>query len=414
MSVNISNHGAHINAEPVTTTVAGEASPELLRSHVDERIARIRPSSTPLDQISRMVGARHAGSMKVDYYSVDVRQSEVVLKSDFSISPSGFGQKLTVNFVQDDLLAKSDTLLIPEAIVTDASGNSRPLVVYVHDKNRGSVTIVPTGEPPVAAVEVKKTYRVIRMGRAAGELDVQTAQYSALPRKAFNYCQIFKAQVEESMLQRLSDKEVGWTFSDHEESAIIDMRLGMEKSFLFGTRSIVDIDEPVMLTGGVWAQAGKEFEYTPGSFDNRQVISLMRKAFEKGGGSSRKVLLAGSDLIERINCLEATRVVGASEKKTVWGIDFDCITSKFGTIYVKVSEIFDLCGMSDCGIIIDPEYISKYSHIPFRAERISFHKQGVRNTEAVVLTEASCLVLRYPDAHMRIVPAKADDSAATE
>lgn len=59
--------------------------------------------------------------------------------------------------------------------------------------------------------------------------------------------------------------------------------------------------------------------------------------------------------------------------------------------------------MSGCGMVIDPEYITKYSHIPFTADRISFHKQGVRNTEAVVLTEASCLVLRYPGAHMRIM-----------
>jgi len=66
--------------------------------------------------------------------------------------------------------------------------------------------------------------------------------------------------------------------------------------------------------------------------------------------------------------------------------------------------VFDLCGMEDYGMIVDPEYITKYSHVPFSAERISFHKQGVRNTEAVVLTEASCLVLRYPNAHMRIVP----------
>lgn len=59
--------------------------------------------------------------------------------------------------------------------------------------------------------------------------------------------------------------------------------------------------------------------------------------------------------------------------------------------------------MTANGIIVDPEYITKYTHIPFKAERISFHKQGVRNTEGVVLTEASCLVLRYPDAHMGIV-----------
>ena len=66
-------NATHVSGEPLTTTITENAAPGLLRSHVDERIARIRPSSTPLDQISRMVGARRAGSMKVDYYSVDTK-----------------------------------------------------------------------------------------------------------------------------------------------------------------------------------------------------------------------------------------------------------------------------------------------------------------------------------------------------
>ena len=75
--------------------------------------------------------------------------------------------------------------------------------------------------------------------------------------------------------------------------------------------------------------------------------------------------------------------------EVVWGIDFHRIVSKFGTLYVHHSEVFDLCGKENCGMVIDPEYITKYTHVPFSADRISFRKQGVRNTEGVVLTEAS-------------------------
>ena len=35
-------------------------------------------------------------------------------------------------------------------------------------------------------------------------------------------CQIFKAQVEQSTFMKIANKEVGWTFSDQEEAAIID------------------------------------------------------------------------------------------------------------------------------------------------------------------------------------------------
>ena len=88
---------------------------------------------------------------------------------------------------------------------------------------------------------------------------------------------------------------------------------------------------------------------------------------------------------------------------TRWGLDFTEIRTKFGTLYVVMSEIFDQCGHASDGLVIDPEYITKYAHIPFSTERLNLRKSGQRNTDAVVITEASCLVLRYPSAHMRIV-----------
>ena len=38
----------------------------------------------------------------------------------------------------------------------------------------------------------------------------------------------------------------------------------------------------------------------------------------------------------------------------------------------------------------------------FCTEALDLKSAGVRNTDALVLTEASCLVLRYPKAHVRI------------
>lgn len=60
--------------------------------------------------------------------------------------------------------------------------------------------------------------------------------------------------------------------------------------------------------------------------------------------------------------------------------------------------------MSGHGFIFDPEYIQKWSHVPFGSQALDLKKAGIRNSDALVLTEASCLTLRYPAAHMRIVP----------
>lgn len=213
-------------------------------------------------------------------------------------------------------------------------------------------------------------------------------------------------QVEQSTLQKLANKEVEWDMSDQEEAAIYDMRLGMEKSFLFGVKNKLwdpAKKENIMLTGGIWFQAGKTFNYDDKSLSQDSIIDMMREAFTGNAGSKRKILIGGSGLIGRLNKLNYTKMVTSGESVVKWGIDFSELRSKFGTLYVLLSEVFDEVGMADNGMIIDPEYLQKYSHIPFSSESLDLKASGQRNVDALVLTEASCLVLRYPKAHMRIV-----------
>ena len=74
------NGGAVLNG-PLTTTATKSVTPELLKNELDKRIVKIRPMSTPIDQISRMGGTRKAGSMVVDYYSVDTKPMSAKLVS---------------------------------------------------------------------------------------------------------------------------------------------------------------------------------------------------------------------------------------------------------------------------------------------------------------------------------------------
>ncbi|MDE6377433.1 MAG: DUF5309 domain-containing protein [Duncaniella sp.] len=394
---------------PLTTDITAQVAPGLLRSAIDSRITKIRPSSTPLDQISRIAGGRHCGSMKVEYYAVALKKGASTVSAAFKGTDVSYGETFELQVKDVTTFAVSDTVILPAVKTSEG----QPLSGYITAVGARSITVLPTNvglsdevdEAQVPAIPINT--EVVRMGRAAGELDVQTTPYTTLPVKRNNYCQIFKSQVEEGLLQRLSDKEVGWTFSDQEEAAILDMRMTMERSFLFGTKTKITLNDgkDVMLTGGVWHQAAKEFHYSSSaSAIKEDMISMMREAFSGTNGSPRKILLAGSSLIETLSRQDVQRTISDNHRVTKWGIDFDEIVSKFGTLYVVRSEVFDLCGMPEAGMVIDPEYITKYVHIPFSADRISFSKQGVRNTEGVVLTEASCLVLRYPEAHMRILP----------
>lgn len=184
-----------INSTPVTTEITRNNEPDLLRTHVDERITRIRPSSTPLDQISRMVGARRSGSMKVEYYSVDAKGVKTSVSEATSISSLTSDKTFVITVKDSDLISPTETVLFPEVAIEPNA--KTPLVAYVDKVDDDEVTLRPVISEGSSSNTVTATIPegtpVVRMGRAAGELDVQTAQFGILPSKQHNYCQIFKA-----------------------------------------------------------------------------------------------------------------------------------------------------------------------------------------------------------------------------
>lgn len=412
--------GRHIAGSPLTTDATRLASPDLLRNAIDERIVHVRPTSTPVDQLSRCAGARHCGAMTVEYYSVDTKKISATVKPAVTLAkPTDRGNGMyTYNITVDDpkIFDPSETILFPTVDVNKdiVGAPTRWLVAYIADiLDNGTLVIAPVNTPLAGADGDCRTLPdlpagtpVVRMGRAAAELDVQTAQFEALPRKASNYCQIFKMQIEQSTLQKIADKEVGWTFSDQEEAAVIDMRLGMEKNFLFGEATRVydyKKKEWVYLTGGIWYQAGQDMKFRLSALDETIIGDLCARAFTGNNGSKKKLLLCGSGFMQALSTLPATRFISGTDTLVKWGIQFKEIVSNFGTLYVLHSEVFDQCCHPNDAFVLDPDYITKYCHIPFSVETLDLRTSGVRNTDAVVLTEASCLALRCPAAHMRIV-----------
>ncbi len=411
--------GQHVVDGPVTTDVVHQSNNDYMLNEIDKQVTRIRPMATPVDQLSRLAGAKHSGSMVVDYFNVDTKPTSCKLRTPYAEPVAEMVGENDVKWrivtTNDAIFDVSDTILVQGVKGYEADGvtqSANDLVLYVLSKgDDGHVLVMAVNGKTIGGVvgctpSIAKDTVLIRMGRAATELDVQTPQFEALPQRASQNCQIFKAQVEQSVLHKIANKEVGWTLNDQGEAAIYDMRLGMEKSFLFGVKRVIydpTKRENVYLTGGIWHQAGKQFGYTAITFTEETLVDMMREAFTGNAGSKRKVLIGGSAFIGRLNKLTYSKVVNAGESVVKWGIDFSELRSKFGTLYVLLSEVFDECGMEDCAMIIDPEYLQKYSHLPFGTEALNLKASGQRNTDAIVLTEASCLVLRYPKAHMRIV-----------
>lgn len=412
---------------------AADDNPEFYSKEIDQRITKIRPMATPIDQISRYAKAQKSDSFEVKYYSVGTRpisckttgavQAQAADAAAQSVplpvsDPNMFTIDDTIRVVgvpavtKENGVAYSANEIKPDLVLCVCGRNDQgvPLVYAVNgikDTNTNETTKVP-------AIASGKT--LVRMGKACGELDVQTGRFNNIPSAEIQYCQNFMIQVEQSTFDRIAAKEVDWNFSDLEEDGIYDMRLAQENTYLWGVkRKIHHITKDGMatwFTGGIWWMAGKDIpvgEVVDGQvvITDDNLVDISKDLFVGTGiGNKRKVLLCGSDLLAAFSKIKSDKF-RLKDTVEIWNLKFKSWETDFGEILTIHHELFDLNGMADCGFALDPEYLCKRTHVSWSRNVLDLKKAGVRNTDAVVMQEVACLYLRYAKAHARLklVPA---------
>ncbi len=395
---------------------------------VDKRIVKIRPMATPIDQISRYAKSTSCNSFEVKYYSVGTRPISCKTSEEVSEQSTGASISLPVDdanmFTLDDTIRvvgvkgqyndkgvayDQDSDNVPDLVLCvcgkDASTNL-PTVYAVNGNldSSGYATLVP-------AIPAGTT--LVRMGKACGELDVQTGRFNNIPMPETQYCQNFMIQVEQSTFDKIAAKEVNWSFSDIEEDGIYDMRLSQENTFLFGVKNVIKhVAKDGMntwFTGGIWYMAGKDIEV--GEWDaekqcavitDNNLVDITKDLFVGTGiGNKRKILFCGSDMLSAFSKIESDKF-RLKDTVEVWNLKFKSWDTDFGEVLTIHHELFDANGMSDCGFAMDPEYLSKRVHVSWSRNVLDLKKAGVRNTDAVVIQEVACLYLRYAKAHARM------------
>lgn len=406
--------GVAITGAPVTTADADENVPPLLQPDIESEIVKMKPESTPIDQMLRQPGVkqRAVDSMVFGFYGVDSMPEQAKFVSS---TGSGTAGRYIVQTDNNDYFEVSDTIVLPE--VEASADTTDALVLYVAAKNEAGALIcqvlnganVMKNGQKTEALEmpaVPEDALMVRMGRAAGELDVQTPAIESLPKRHTNYCQIFKAQVEESTLLAASRKEVGWNFNDMEEIALHNFRKSIEKSFLFGVKSsFMDPvkKQKVWTTQGIWHQVNKVFNYAEGEWTHAKFVDLCQTVFCGNNGSNKRCALLGSDLISEISKLYLNKDVHAMDQEVVFGITWNKIVTNFGTLYCLHDEIFNQLGRPGDGIIIDPSLLEKAVMKPMNKLDLDLVKSGQRETQARVITEISGVIVKYPECHCKII-----------
>lgn len=278
----------------ISTETGGRETgdPNFYLSDVDKRIVKIRPMATPIDQISRYAKSSSTNSFEVKYYSVGTREIKCSTNKKLEAMLSGASVSLPVDdlnmFTLDDTIRVVGVSAItkPDGTkYTEDDSNVPDLVLCVCGKD--SSTNLPTvyavngkmddsSKQPILVPEIPQGTTLVRMGKACGELDVQTGRFNNIPMPETQYCQNFMIQVEQSTFDKIAAKEVNWNFSDIEEDGVYDMRLAMENTYLFGVKQVIKhIAKDGMntwFTGGIWWMAGKDIEVGEWDTDKKCAI----------------------------------------------------------------------------------------------------------------------------------------------
>lgn len=443
------NGGAARQDDGIKTETKGrerynENGTEYYLNDIDEKITKIRPMATPVDQISRYATTKSANSFVVEYWSIGTRPIKTTVK-EATVESSGTSMVLKVEdptmFTLDDTIrvvgvkAITNYKGVAYSTITDAPTPDLELCVCGKDTEGYPIVYAVNGKlinkQAIGIPALKKGQKLIRMAKSCGEMDVQTGRFNNLPASETQYCQNFMIQVEQSTFDKIAAKRVDWDFSDIEEDSIYDMRLAMEGTYLFGDMACIKHEvkngSAQWFTKGIWWMAGKDIEVghvataediKKGYNKNERVITdlelvdISKDLFVGTGiGNKRKVIIAGSDFVSAFSKIDSDKF-RLKDTVDVWKLKFKSWETDFGEVLMIHSELFDLFGMSDSAFALDPEFLVKRVHLSWTRNVLDLKKAGIRNTDAVVIQEVACLYLKYPKAHARMRLAKVPEEVS--
>lgn len=431
-----SNSGAEGTggADGIATETQGrtDGDSNFYMADVDKRIVKIRPMATPIDQISRYAKSSACSSFEVKYYSVGTRP--ISCKTNAKLTAQASGASIVLPVDDPNMFTLDDTIRVvgvkgkynDKGVAYSNDDTAPDLVLCVCGKDPSTNMPVvyavngalDTNSSPIWVPEIASGTTLVRMGKACGELDVQTGRFNNIPMPETQYCQNFMIQVEQSTFDKIADKEVNWSFSDIEEDGIYDMRLSQENTYLFGVKNVIKhVAKDGMntwFTGGIWYMAGKDIEVGVWDADAKcavitddNLVDITKDLFVGTGiGNKRKILFCGSEMLSAFSKIKSEKF-RLKDTVEVWNLKFKSWDTDFGEVLTIHHELFDANGMSDCGFAMDPEYLSKKTHVSWARNVLDLKKAGVRNTDAVVIQEVACLYLRYAKAHARMRLAQA-------
>ena len=404
---------------------------------LDRTIRELQPMKTPFDQMTRYAtnGEKPAG-MKFEYSSIGSRPYKAKVQT--AISSKSGQTTVTLSVDNPQVFSVDDVILVPAvAAVTNAEGQAYATLYGAGNFGvKGQWPCLQlkvcgydstTGDPVVYAVngvksafgntgvpDIQANSELIRIAKSVNEAKSETGRVNEAPNDTVQFCQIFMAQTEETLIHKLTKRDVnGLDLAWNERRTLEDFRMAQAGTFLFGDRGL-SVGHPreegnkCWYTQGAWWQAGKDivFGHTDDSgnlvINEDDLVDMNRDLFVgEGTGGVKKLLFAGSDFITALEKIKSEKFRLKGDVQA-WDLTFTSWKTTLGELLVVHDEQLDRYGKSDQAFALDPEYFEKRVLLSLDRAVRDMDAAGIRATTAVRLKEVSAVVLYSPQAHARV------------
>ena len=410
--------GKHLaGGDPLDTTSIQANAPDLILPDIDQRITKISPYKNPIDQLGRLVGRQmKAHGWEFKHYQVDISPISDTVKTELS-QGSTVTSLLEVN--TPELFNKTDTISVVGVDGWNSTGEAATtgvdLMLYVcgkqFDNNVEKLIVQPINgklsNGKIVVPLIPANTELVLLGTAGIEGDIRSYENNSLPTASIGYVQKHDIEVSQTTISQMSLKEVDWSKDDQIELATTKFREKYETTSLKGikgkTKVTIDGKTKTAYTSeGILWQIKKMYEL-PSEPTEKDLIKMSKYVFTGQSGSNRKILLMGAGFNESTSLIQSVQKQSEAKNTEVkWGLTWRIITTNFGEFYSMPYDMLDRIGLTNEAIIIDPDYLDKWTLIPLGSKDIDTKSNGEFDGDVSVTTEISAIVLRYLNAHSRV------------
>lgn len=397
--------------DPLNTEIIKTDSPDLILPDIDDRVTVISPYKYPIDTLARTVGRKMKSTgWEYKHYSVDTSAIEDTIAANMA---EGTTNESVLQVTNVALFNATDTITVKgvKGYLEDGTTQSTAdLMLYVN----GKVTDNSVKKLSVTPVNGKKSgnyfvcpaltsgTKIYLLGNAGEEGKIRSYNNNSLPTPQSNYVQKYDIEVGQTSISQMAKQEVNWSLDDQIEHATRKFRHAIERTALLGCKGktvVPDKNVPIYTTEGIYWQLGRSFEL-PSSPTNTDLIEMSKTIFKGQSGSNKKILLMGSDFNAAISKIPGIqKQLEAKNTEVIWGIEWNMITTNFGILAALPYDELDMLGKSNEAIVIDPDFIDKWTLIPLGSKNLDTKSNGEFDGDINVTTEISSICLRYKDAH---------------